>query len=304
MNTPKPYSRREFIRNASLGTLAFSLGCNSATQKTLNLKFGHTFITWGYGPDVLEPAVKTISELGFYGFETFGEVIEEWETEHGGIGRLIKEYDIPIYSMFCGLNIMEKSAIKSEAEKMVTWCNLLKKYNGKVVVFTGDGERDENYNFKDHQDTIVEATNEYARIASDMGLTFAYHQHTDTPIEKEEEVYALMENVDTKVVKFGPDVGQLQKGGGDPVKILKDFLPILEHVHLKDYSGEKAYAGYAPLGMGKVDLQSVIKILEEDKYDKLVMVELDYGRNDPRPPEEAAKINKDYLVKLGYNFRS
>ena len=119
---------------------------------------------------------------------------------------------------------MDKSKIESEAEKIVSWCNLLKKYNGKVVVFTGDGERGDDYNFNDYIDTIVTATNEYAKRVSDMGLTFAYHQHTGTPIEKEEEVYALMENVDTNVVKFGPDVGQLQKGGGDPVKILKDFL--------------------------------------------------------------------------------
>jgi inosose dehydratase len=304
MSTPKPYSRREFIRNVSLGSVAFTLGCNAGTQTIRNLKFGHTFITWGYGSDVLEPAVKSISKLGFYAFETFGEVIKEWEEEHGGIGRLMKDYDIPIYSMFCDLNIMDKSEIKSEAERIVGWCKLLQKYGGKVVVFTGGGERGENYNFKDHKDVIVTATNEYAKRVSDMGLTFAYHQHTGTPIEKEDEVYALMDNVDTNVVKFGPDVGQLQKGGGDPVKILKDFLPLLEHVHLKDYSGGEGYVGYSPLGMGKVDLESILNILEKDNYDKLVMVELDYSRKDPRPPEEAAKISKDYLVKLGYTFRS
>ena len=35
--------------------------------------------------------------------------------------------------------------------------------------------------------------------------------------------------VDTKYVKFGPDVGQLAKGGSDPVKVVKDFLPLIRH---------------------------------------------------------------------------
>ena len=44
-----------------------------------------------------------------------------------------------------------------------------------------------------------------------------------------------MEAVDTKHLKFAPDVGQLQKGGADAAKVVKDFLPILKHMHLKDY---------------------------------------------------------------------
>ena len=37
------------------------------------------------------------------------------------------------------------------------------------------------------------------------------HPHTGTPIETEEEVYFVMENLNTTYMKFGPDVGQLGK---------------------------------------------------------------------------------------------
>jgi inosose dehydratase len=287
-----------------LGSLALSLGSCTQSAPTPRLKFGHTFITWGYGPDVLEPAVKAISELGYYATETFGEVIQEWEDNRGGIGRLMEQYNIPIYSMFVGLNVMNPERIKADLETMTKWAKLFKKYNGEVVAFTGEGGRGKDFNFKEHESTIVNATNEYAKRANDAGLIFTYHQHTGTPVEKQDEVYALMEKVDTNIVKFGPDVGQLQKGGGDPVKIVKDFLPVMEHVHLKDYSGGEPYAGYEPLGMGKVDLPAVLQLIEQSDYDRLVMVELDYSRRDPRPPEEAAKISKEYLAKLGYKFRS
>ena len=84
-----------------------------------------------------------------------------------------------------------------------------------------------------------------------MGLTPVLHQHTGTCVESRDETYAVMESVDTKVMKFGPDIGQLQKGGSDPVKVVKDFLPLVQHMHLKDYAGGPEYLGYCPLGQGQ-----------------------------------------------------
>ena len=81
-------------------------------------------------------------------------------------------------------------------------------------------------------------------------------------METRDETYAVVEAMDTRVVKFGPDVGQLQKGGSDPVKVVKDFLPVIRHVHLKDFDGGNAYLGYCPLGQGKVDVKAVVEALE------------------------------------------
>ena len=113
-----------------------------------------------------------------------------------------------------------------------------------------------------------------------------------------------MDSVDTRVVKFGPDVGQLAKGGSDPVKILKDFLPLIRSIHLKDYLGGPHWAGYCPLGQGKVDLPGVMDVLEQSSELKFVMVELDPSPNPPMSAFETARTTKDYLKKLGYTFRS
>jgi inosose dehydratase len=58
-----------------------------------------------------------------------------------------------------------------------------------------------------------------------------------------------MEAVNSNVCKFAPDVGQLQKGGADAAKVVKDFLPITVHMHLKDWIGGEHMAGYCPLGL-------------------------------------------------------
>ena len=129
------------------------------------------------------------------------------------------------------------------------------------------------------------------------------HQHTGTCIETRDETYAVMEAIDTRYLKFGPDIGQLQKGGSDPVKVVKDFLPIVHHLHLKDYVGGEAFAGYCPLGQGKVDLATILKMLDGKPMNGMIMVELDGGANMPMTALETARIAKAYLVTQGISFR-
>jgi inosose dehydratase len=109
--------------------------------------------------------------------------------------------------------------------------------------------------------------------------------------------------VDTRVMKFGPDIGQLQKGGSDPVQVVKDFLPLVQHMHLKDYAGGANSLGYCPLGQGKVDIPAILSMIEGRQTAGLVMVELDSPPPQPVPAIETAKIAKAYLEKQGVTFR-
>jgi inosose dehydratase len=139
---------------------------------------------------------------------------------------------------------------------------------------------------------------------TDMGLTPVLHQHTGTCVESRDETYAVMESVDPKAMKFGPDIGQLQKGGSDPVKVVKDFLPLVQHMHLKDYSGGPLYLGYCPLGEGKVDIPAILSMMDGRKTAGLVMVELDSPAPQPAPAIDNARIAKAYLEKAGVTFRA
>ena len=85
---------------------------------------------------------------------------------------------------------------------------------------------------------------------------------------------------------------------------MKDFLPIVNHMHLKDYSGGESFLGYCPLGQGKVDVPAVLDLLEQAPEMKIVMVELDPSAKAPLTPIETARTSKEYLHKLGYAFRS
>jgi inosose dehydratase len=88
------------------------------------------------------------------------------------------------------------------------------------------------------------------------------------------------------------------------VKVVKDFLPLIRHVHLKDWNGGPNWAEYCPLGQGKVDVPAVLALLEQSPDMKIIMVELDPSRNPPSTPLETARISKEFLLKQGYVFRS
>lgn len=309
MKTLKSVDRREFMKLAGMAGAAALIAPNFAFEEAKKRKFkiGSTFILWGYGADNLEPALKDMSALGYHAFETFGNVIEDWETKRGGFKQVVDKHGVPIVSAFCATDVLDPSKTKSELEKLVRWTKMLKANGGKLVEYCAGGRRTKDFNYKDYAKNMIESMNAYAKAVTDEGLVCALHPHTGTPVETEEEIYYVMNNLDTRYMKFGPDVGQIQKGGGDPVKICRDFMSLIEHVHLKDYAGgNTGYLGYSPLGKGKVKIEEILNMLEKRRKEMtgMIMFELDYqaGGNSPYSNYEAAKISRDFLEKLNYKF--
>ena len=304
----------------SQSLLAAALGSRAIAAGKLTVHIGHTGLTWiplgggpGAGPrpavdpmvdpQYVEAAVRDMAGLGFYGIELFGNQIEAMEA-HGGLGALLEKYNLSLISAYCGANLSVPAQRKDSIAKVLTWATLVKKYKGKVIVVGPNGVRRNSYDFKAAKDDIVTTLNELGKAVTDMGLTPVLHQHTGTCVETREETYAVMESVDTRVMKFGPDIGQLQKGGSDPVKVVKDFLPLVQHMHLKDFVGGPEYLGYCPLGQGKVDIPAILSMMDGRQTTGLVMVELDSPPPQPMPAIETAKIAKAYLQKQGVTFRS
>jgi len=227
--------------------------------------------------------------------------LRRWKSTEAS-GALLKKYKLPLISAYCGANLSDPAQRKDTITRTLQWAALIKKYDGKVVVVGPNSVRRNTYDFSAHKNDIVTTLNELGKAVNDAGLTAVLHQHTGTCVETRDETYTVMEAVDTRVVKFGPDIGQLQKGGADPVKVVKDFLPIVHHMHLKDYVGGSNYLGYCPLGEGKVDLPAILAMMEGRKTDGQVMVELDSPPPQPLAAIETAKIAKSYLEKQGIAF--
>jgi inosose dehydratase len=328
--------RRTFTYTMLLGLGAVSVSGVPAwaTQKKRTVKIGHTGITWPGGqlggrargaqaPTTAPPATpgpapppaprpvdanaietifKDVSSQGFYGLELFAWQIEGMEA-NGGLTPFIEKYHLPLISSYTNMMLTDPARRKETIDAAVATAKVVQKNGGKIIV-VGPSPRGANYVFADHKADILATLNEGAKAIVDVGLTPVLHQHTGTCIESRDETYAIMEAVDTRYLKFGPDIGQLQKGGADPVQVVKDFLPIVNHMHLKDYVGGDAYVGYCPLGQGKVDIPAILDMMEGKTIAGMIMVELDSSPNMPLAPLETAKIAKAYLETQGVTLRA
>jgi inosose dehydratase len=244
-----------------------------------------------------------MSALGYHKFETFASILEDWDKK-GTLTELLEKNPIPLVSAYQTVQLIDPAARKENLDTVVRLGKVLKKYGGRFLVLAPNSVKREGYNFQEHRPNIIAALNEYAMAVTDLGLGTGLHQHTGTAVETRDETYAVMESANTSHLKFAPDVGQLQKGGSDAVKVVKDFLPIVMHMHLKDYVGGEHFAGYCPLGQGKVDLKAILDMMEGANHEANLMVELDGSPKQPLTPLETQEISKAYLQKLGYAFRT
>ena len=308
-----PITRRTFAHIVGMGLAGATLPV--AAQRKLNVRVGHTGITWPWGnaqgvspakltgPEPIAEVVRDIAGLGYQGLELFNWQIQGMEA-FGGLGPLLEQHKLPLISAYTGVNLTDTAQRQTTLAATVATARLVKKLGGKVIVVGPNGVRRDGYDFAANKANIIAALNEVGQAVTDIGLTPVLHQHTGTCIETRDETYAVMEAVNTRVMKFGPDIGQLQKGGADPVQVVKDFLPLVHHMHLKDFNGGDAFLGYCPLGQGKVDLPAILAMMADKPIDGMVMVELDSSPNQPIAAKETAAIAKAYLQKQGVSLRA
>ena len=289
-----------------------------AQGKKRNVVIGHTGITWpgrsGGGRAAhrrllpIRRSTKRSSRM----CPSSGSPVSNCSTGRSTVSRVrgcssgfVEKYKLPLISSYTSINLTDPAQRAGTIAAAVAVGKILKKYGGKTIVIGPSGRvGGESYNYNEHKQNIVTTLNELGKAITDIGLIAALHQHTGTAVETRDETYATMEAVDTRYVKFGPDIGQLQKGGVDPVAVVKTFLPVVQHLHFKDWVGGPSMAGYCPLGLGKVNLVAILDLMEGRKLEGMIMVELDSGGQMPYTPRETAQIAHDWLVKNGVTMKA
>jgi inosose dehydratase len=298
--------RRTVCRTLALGLAGAALAPRGlAAAAPPRLKIGCTGLIWGATPRTPEnllQAVPDMSSLGYHAFETWGSVLQALD-EKGVLAGLLQQHPIPLRSAFMGVNVHDPSKLKESIAQVVAWGKVTRKYGGTFAVVNAGGVDRKAFDFAAARAHIVSGLNEHGKALNDIGLQAGLHQHTGSAVDTRDEVYAVMEAVDSRHMKFAPDVGQLQKAGADAAKVVEDFLPIVVHMHLKDYSGGEHFVGYCPLGQGKVDLVKILQLMNDTHPEASVMVELDGSKDAPYTPRQTAEISKAFLIKQGYAFR-
>jgi len=162
--------------------------------------------------------------------------------------------------------------------------------------------------------TFAEGAEKVAKAVKDKyGMRTVFHHHCAGFVETPAEVEKLLSLTDPSLLGLCLDMGHFAFGGGDPVAALRKYYNRILHVHFKDFDPEVGKAArennydyfksveegvFCELGKGSVDFQSIVKILEEKRYDGWIVVEQDVlpGMGSPK---KCAANNRQYIKSLG-----
>ena len=143
-----PLSPRSFVKSAAaLGLPALASPPVFAQTPSPRLKAGHTGIIWGYAAPRATQAVKDVAALGYHCFESFGSVLEHWDTNLGGLDQVLKATGLPLIAAYCPTNLTDPDKRKDEVAKMVRWGKLIAKCGGRIAVVGPNNLKRTEYDF-------------------------------------------------------------------------------------------------------------------------------------------------------------
>jgi inosose dehydratase len=179
---------------------------------------------------------------------------------------------------------------------------ILKAGGAEVLVLaaaTGLDGYDETPELTDDEwNTLVSTCAKIREIAAEHGLSTVLHPHVGTHVEREAEVDRFLADSDLQLCL---DTGHLLIGGTDPVELARRYPDRIGHVHLKDVrdaiaakvrSGELSYTDaveqgiYVPLGDGDVDVEALVKLVQEAGYTGWFVLEQDTQLKDGSPVDK------------------
>ncbi|RJQ78344.1 sugar phosphate isomerase/epimerase family protein [Amycolatopsis panacis] len=160
--------------------------------------------------------------------------------------------------------------------------------------------------------TLVTTAARIAELATGHGVKTVLHPHIGTHVETEAEVERFLAD---SALPLCLDTGHLLIGGTDPVALARRHPSRVGHLHLKDVRGELAAAVragelpyaeavgrglYVPLGEGDVDIEAVVRFVDEAGYDGWYVLEQDTALGEGSP---ADRPGRDVATSLAYLTR-
>lgn len=133
----------------------------------------------------------------------------------------------------------------------------------------------------------------YNRIGEKLkgiGVKLLYHNHHWEFMNSKMGLDILYKETDPSLVRLGPDVGWVQRGGDMPGPFVKAHLDRIEAVHFKEFTADERFT---ELGKGIVDFHGVWEVIKDKNW--WIVAEQD---TTTMTPFESVKENADYLLKL------
>jgi inosose dehydratase len=273
------------------------------------MRFGHQANSWGgvVGHPVGVTSIKdlfyltpgdtlaTLGEVaaaGYEGVELFDGNLAEFADDLGILRAGLDERGLTLIGVYSGANLVFAEILGEELWRVRRACEWAAELGAEHLVIGGGAQRTEPPTNADY-DRLATGLDEVARIAEGHGLLASFHPHLSTIVESPDQIERVF---DRTPIRFCPDTGHLQAGGGDPVELVRTYRERIDYVHIKDVD---AAGGFVPLGQGVLDVGGVLEVLRDTGFDGWVTVETDGWEGDPDQGARASRARLDELMSEG-----
>ncbi|CAM4215611.1 sugar phosphate isomerase/epimerase family protein [Zobellia nedashkovskayae] len=238
------------------------------------IKIGCETYTWAMSGEKyknkLEHIIEVTSKAGFKGIEPDTGFMNGFANPKVFKETLDKN-NIEL-SVLCHVedwrNPKETDAEKRNADQ---WIEFMKHFPEAILLLVQMPGQDREH-LQERQKNLLTCVNEIATRAAGEGVVCSYHPNSPMgSIYRTEEDYKILLNgLDSKVIKYTPDVGHMAKGGMDPLPIIKQYRELVNCVHYKDmYDNGK----WAAMGDGIIDFKGITSYLNETDFEGWIIVE-------------------------------
>lgn len=258
--------------------------------------------------------LKKVSELGYNAVEI--SQVDMTPENVAEIKRASDEFGMEIASLSAGLKPQGEGqeSLSTHLDKIIADCKTLNTDIVRIGMLPFEAMAS--------LDKVLEFCHEANAVAEKMaeqGIKLYYHNHHLEFVKYDGRYLLDIIREEAPLLGFELDVHWVQRGGRNPVEVLKEYAGKVDLVHLKDYrvvpvpqeavdellkgNGEdfmQAFTNniqFAELGQGSLDLPAIIEqsIKSGARY---LLVEQDeqYGRD----PFDCLADSRDYLKEVGY----
>ena len=255
--------------------------------------------------------IREMSETGYGGCE----VGSKFPRDPKVLLEALKPFNLQIASQWFSTFFTGDSNPGETAMAFINHLMFLKSIGAKVIVVSEQG-----YSIQGQMDTplfenkpelkesewdsLKSGLDSIGKIASAHGMKIAYHHHMGTVVQSREDVDKLMQLTDPKYVYLLADTGHMYYTGGDPLKLVEDYIDRIVHIHLKDVrskivdkvrseklsflQGVKLGAFTVP-GDGDIEFKSIFDKIGNSNYAGWLIVEAEQDPQLANPKEYAQK---------------
>ena len=265
-------------------------------------------ISWGVcevpGWGNVLPATTVLTEMNRLGLSATELGPPDYlPADPGALKAMLSEFELTLVGGFLAVTLHTdvQSTLKAGGAEVLV-----------LAAATGLDGYDERPPLTDEEwHTLVDTCAKIREIAAKHGLQTVLHPHVGTHVEREAEVDRFLADSDLQLCL---DTGHLLIGGTDPVELARRYPDRIGHVHLKDVrdeiaakvrSGELSYTDaveqgiYVPLGDGDVDVEALVKLVQEAGYTGWFVLEQDTQLKDGSPVDKPLKDTARSLAHLG-----